>query len=412
MAGVNAKTTSIIPLLQNEEQNQLEKVAGFYDGNNNLIEEYKTFPQAVIGDVALGRTFNYDGSNNLIGSTAFVSQWTSVYQAAATAPISDIILDNNTIIPGQPIGTLVGSFTPVGGVGPFNWSLISNPGTLFGLQNGNELITAQVLTAGSYPITVLVTDSVGQFAVKNFTVEVVLFLNDFSLAFNGDDEFVNFGTTADVQFDTADPFSFSCWVRKINTTGTQILMQNNGTGTNLNNPGIVMHWDSNSDNRILIHLNNSGSNQIRVRGEIGSSNLDEYVNLVFAYDGTGLASGVNIFLNGVALTLTVLEDGLGGNSIQSTDPWTMAAQENGVQAYLGFVDEPAFWNIALNATQAAEIYNSGTPDDLFVHSANANLIHWWRNGDGDTFPTIQDQVASLDGTMTNMEASDIIGVVP
>ena len=74
--------------------------------------------------------------------------------------------------------------------------------------------------------------------------------------------------------------------------------------------------------------------------------------------------------------------------------------------------EPSMWNKELSASEVTEIYNAGKPADISKHSASADLISWWRMGDGDTFPTITDQVASNDGTMTNAEASDIEEDVP
>jgi len=39
----------------------------------------------------------------------------------------------------------------------------------------------------------------------------------------------------------------------------------------------------------------------------------------------------------------------------------------------------------LNAAQISEIYNSGTPKNLLNHSASANLVSYFRMGDGDTW---------------------------
>lgn len=414
MGGTNVKTVDVFTLLQNEDRNQLGKVARFYDASNNLTDEFKAFPKSVIGDACLGRSFQYDGNNNVTGTTSFVTQWTSVYEALSTAPITDILLDNDSILPSQPAGTLVGSFTPVGGVGPFTFGLISNPGNLFELQNNNELYTTSSLGLGSYPITVLVTDSVGQFFTKNFNIQVVNYLNEKALVFNGVDTYVNYGTTADVQFDTADTFSISCWVRRITTTGTDIIFGNNGSGTNLNNQGVVLHFDTNANNRFLVHLNNSGANQIRIRSEFGSGTVDNYIHVVMTYDGSGTAAGTKIYLNGAVTTPTVLEDGLAGQSIQSANNWTSGAKDGGALPFLGFIDEPTFWNKELSAAEVTELYNSGEPNDPAVHSANANLIHSWRNGDKYVASslTITDQTASLDGSMINMDDDNVVGVVP
>ena len=69
------------------------------------------------------------------------------------------------------------------------------------------------------------------------------------------------------------------------------------------------------------------------------------------------------------------------------------------------IDEVSCYDAILDATAVSNIYNSGSPSDL---TGTSNLIAWYRNGDGDTFPTINDNVGSNNGTMTNMVSGDII----
>jgi len=73
------------------------------------------------------------------------------------------------------------------------------------------------------------------------------------------------------------------------------------------------------------------------------------------------------------------------------------------------IDEVSCYDAVLDATAVSNIYNSGTPTDL---TGTSNLIAWYRNGDNDTFPTINDNVGSNNGTMTNMVSGDIITDVP
>ncbi len=59
------------------------------------------------------------------------------------------------------------------------------------------------------------------------------------------------------------------------------------------------------------------------------------------------------------------------------------------------------------------VYGGGAPPDLTDASAPSNLVGYWRMGDGATFPTIpDDSTNSNDGTMTNMEATDLVGGAP
>jgi hypothetical protein len=90
----------------------------------------------------------------------------------------------------------------------------------------------------------------------------------------------------------------------------------------------------------------------------------------------------------------------------------------GTFPWAGNIDNSSMWNVELTSSDVTELYNAGKPMDPTLHSREVSspgsLISWWRMGDasGDVFPTIVDNVASNDGTLINMEASDIVEDVP
>ena len=79
-----------------------------------------------------------------------------------------------------------------------------------------------------------------------------------------------------------------------------------------------------------------------------------------------------------------------------------------------YLDEVSIFDYELTSGQVTSIYNSGTPTDLDNTSGVTAPVHWWRMGDGDTFPTITDvgTTGGNDGTMTNMESGDIVTDTP
>jgi hypothetical protein len=80
---------------------------------------------------------------------------------------------------------------------------------------------------------------------------------------------------------------------------------------------------------------------------------------------------------------------------------------------VGRLDEIANYDKALSVAEAQWIYNSGVARALTDPGCPSNLVGWWRMGEGDTYPTLQDQtVNNYDGTMTNMEAGDILTDYP
>lgn len=73
----------------------------------------------------------------------------------------------------------------------------------------------------------------------------------------------------------------------------------------------------------------------------------------------------------------------------------------------GNIDEVTYWDGELTSSEVTELYNSGNPADPTTHSQAANLLSYWKMGDGDTYPTLQDSAGSYDLTMLNMESGDI-----
>ena len=95
----------------------------------------------------------------------------------------------------------------------------------------------------------------------------------------------------------------------------------------------------------------------------------------------------------------------------------IGATWDGYGIWNGNIDEVGIWqNHVLTATEVTQLYNSGEPIDLQTDSGNysssGDLTHWWRMGDGDTYPTITDNEGSIDGTMTNMSSGDLVEDVP
>tara|TARA_Y100000296_G_C5030556_1_gene184602 strand:- start:11 stop:652 length:642 start_codon:yes stop_codon:yes gene_type:complete len=134
--------------------------------------------------------------------------------------------------------------------------------------------------------------------------------------------------------------------------------------------------------------------------------------------GSGVSSTVNLYIDGVldqtltntATYATVTDKKLKiGYYVNDAESWTGAY-------YAGNIDEISIWNTTLDADAITALYNSGVPIDLSSDSGSydnsSDLIHWWRMGDKDTYPTIEDNVGSYDLTMTNMAEEDIEEDVP
>jgi hypothetical protein len=117
---------------------------------------------------------------------------------------------------------------------------------------------------------------------------------------------------------------------------------------------------------------------------------------------------LKIYVDGAEDTSVTKTTDLTVNSIHNANQAVLLGRQAAGNSYLGRVDEFSVWNAELSSAEIAEIYNSGTPGDLQLHSKQANLVSWLQMGDGAIYPTIPDVKGSNDGTMTNMAADDFV----
>ena len=64
----------------------------------------------------------------------------------------------------------------------------------------------------------------------------------------------------------------------------------------------------------------------------------------------------------------------------------------------GLMDEVGIWDKELSSVEVEEIYGVGAATSLTNHSAAANLVSWWRMGDGDNGAGTPDSANSGDAT--------------
>ena len=95
-------------------------------------------------------------------------------------------------------------------------------------------------------------------------------------------------------------------------------------------------------------------------------------------------------------------------TISNTANFQIGAK-NGSNEFSGNIDEVAVFNSELSQSDVTTIYNSGVPNDI---SSMSGLVSFWRMGDGSVYPTINDEIGSNDGTMTNMSSANFVSDVP
>lgn len=395
-------STNIQDLLRNEEMNALSKIAIQYNELNLKIIEKKTFPRQKVGELALLRTYSYDNSNLLTGSNVIVSTWEQEDEDIAIPAISDIVLTAETVTDGSVAGTVVAGISCVGGVAPFTYELTVNPGNVMQIDEDNlEMAVTADTNNDPYNIEIEATDANGQTFSKQFSIEVVGFSNTKSLLFDGIDEKVVFGNK--FLYDRSNQWSFSIWIKPDNTAAQYTIY------SKVTNDGNVYGWGFYQLATAKIRAQVRTASSLTLHDGSLSVNVGAWNHIVITYNGGSNLNGLKIYVNGVLDTIPASAT-LAGTLLLGQD--AMIAARNTTWYYPGRMDEMTVWNKELTTLEVSELYNSGDPTYPPEHSASANLVNWYKLGDGDTFPTITDNVGSDDGTMTNMEAGDIITDVP
>ena len=218
--------------------------------------------------------------------------------------------------------------------------------------------------------------------------------NTLSTTFDGVDDYVTMDGSASI---FSSSYSVSFWF--------------NGTTFPIGGPGgrvlFALHTAAGgnllfvvADTQGILHTFNNSS--IRAQGTTQTS-TGTWNHCAITTDGTNM----KLYKNG-----TLEDTSATGNYNTGTVGLVSLAQEwDGATPsdfYNGKLDEVAFFNSEISASDITTIYNSGVPTDLTSLAPSS----WYRMGDGDTFPTITDNAGSNNATMVNMTSGDFVADVP
>ena len=233
------------------------------------------------------------------------------------------------------------------------------------------------------------------------------FVNEKSIDFDGSDDHLK-GGSAFTALNGLEKATFSAWIKPTSDSTTLRFVFQIGRGSTALNSQVEM-WLY-EGNRIQADINTSG---VFIRGNISSITYGSWNHIALVLNG-GASTNTDkgkIYVNGVNETTS---QNLGSFSTfpNASDPLFIGESSTGhYNPFLGNIDEMAIWvGGELSASDISTLYNSGAPTDL--SSFSTPPTHWWRNGDGDTYPTITDQIGSYNLTMTNMASGDIETDVP
>lgn len=186
---------------------------------------------------------------------------------------------------------------------------------------------------------------------------------------------------------------------------------------------MVKYNGDNSSRRQVILRYGSVNNNLTLKTPVGThAGADGWKHYLITYDGgtTGASSGdisdyysrFKIFVDGVQQSTVNSNSNYGNTTALSGQSLKIGKLTSGGHMRSGCkLDEFAIWDSDQSAN-VSSIYNSGTPFDLSTLGTQPK--HWWRMGDGDTYPNLQDSGTAANCTfvMYSMTAADLVNDVP
>ena len=209
-------------------------------------------------------------------------------------------------------------------------------------------------------------------------IAIPSFLNQYSMDFDGVDDYIDLGDSDDFSFGngtTDSPFSISTWI-KIGQTTSQGIVTKYGS---VNSTQEYLFYTTAGKLRLLLLDANNGENNFTT----GITNLaiDTWYHVACTYDGRGGINarlGITLYINGNEETVTTSG---GAYTAMSNTSQPVEIGKHLTSELLGNIDEIAIFNSELSASDITSIYNSGTPNDL----TSLNPVAWYRMGDSAVF---------------------------
>ena len=311
------------------------------------------------------------------------------------------------------------------GVG-YEWDLSGVNGVVTVEGNVRKLIGGSGLSAGTYNIPVKAINYYGEDSETIvLTVSTPPFSNTKSVVFRQQDYCELTANTSNPFYrsgnNTGTPWSVSFWYKPSGSNNQNQTVLSFG-GNDLNNEGrvAIRYKGNNASRRRMSRFYGTNYNYIEILRTVSSTTSGVWAHWLFVYDGGTTengSGGINlsysrfkIYKNGVLQTTTNSNSNFGFSNAINTELFRFSRlTSTGQYSRTCNIDELAIW-ASDESSNVSNIYNSGSTHDLNLLTSNPD--HWWRMGDGDTFPTLTDVNGGLDATMVNMTVADIVSDVP
>jgi hypothetical protein len=313
------------------------------------------------------------------------------------------------------------------GVG-YEWDLSNVSGVVTVEGNPRKLIGGSSLAVGTYNIPVKAINYNGEDSQTIvLTVATPPYSNTKSIKFSNQDWLgANARQVAPVLgrsstgLGSSDAWSIALYYKPSEDTQGQCILYFGSS--------YVTYWgyielrqtDIKGKKRLRLHYG-SDDNYLQFSTSAGSLRPKEWHHILVTYDGgtTGSSSEnlsnfysrFKIFIDGSLQSTENTHSKYGWSGSIMAHNWRIGRSVFGSHMQQANVDELALFD-SDQSSNVSSLYNRGTPFDLSTLSTKP--VHWWKMGDGDKFPYLQDSgtAANCVFQMYNMTVADIVSDVP
>jgi len=178
--------------------------------------------------------------------------------------------------------------------------------------------------------------------------------------------YITLGNEGNFDFNRTCSFSISSWI-KAPAGGTREIVTKRDGG--VDTAGFNFRMKSNGTLRLTL----ASTDAIRIRVD-GSTSVedDNWHHVVTTYDGTGLATGVQFYVDGVQESKTTVCDALGCGSLLNDVAVVIGALGSGESRFTGLMDCVRIWKTELTPNETRRLYQS----TYGTHNGQYEYITW------------------------------------